>query len=329
MPNWIRVTKPGSAERRIPRRELTDAIQQGWAPVWDQSLETLSTHVATLQEAVVDLAGDVAAGAPPVGGDSAPGVNGKSAYELAVDNGFVGTVQQWLASLEGPPGADSTVPGPPGDTGPEGPQGLPGVPGTTDYLLLTNRPSLATVASSGAYGDLSGRPTLGTASTHAHEDYALAGHTHPGGSGPVTVKLAADHAPFTSTGLANVTGLSFAVTAGTLYRFTFFIAYRTAATTTGARFGVTLPAVTTFAATTRLAGFAADGTDSEFTGALTTSGDSAMSTAVAAASTDYLAVVEGVLLPSANGTLQLQAATEVNASAVTVRNGSHGQLWTI
>lgn len=32
------------------------------------------------------------------------GANGKSAYEIAVMNGFVGTETQWLASLVGPPG---------------------------------------------------------------------------------------------------------------------------------------------------------------------------------------------------------------------------------
>ena len=42
------------------------------------------------------------------------GEPGESAYEVAVDNGFVGTEQQWLDSLVGP-------------EGPEGPQGPPGV----------------------------------------------------------------------------------------------------------------------------------------------------------------------------------------------------------
>lgn len=37
------------------------------------------------------------------------GPAGKSAYEVAVDNGFVGTEEEWLASLVGPPGADGTV----------------------------------------------------------------------------------------------------------------------------------------------------------------------------------------------------------------------------
>lgn len=47
----------------------------------------------------------------------------------------------------GPPGADSTVPGPTGPTGPQGEQGPPGDPS-----------QLASVAFSGAYTDLSGRP---------------------------------------------------------------------------------------------------------------------------------------------------------------------------
>ncbi len=38
------------------------------------------------------------------GQDGTPGINGKSAYELAVENGFDGTIQEWLASLKGDPG---------------------------------------------------------------------------------------------------------------------------------------------------------------------------------------------------------------------------------
>lgn len=44
------------------------------------------------------------------------GPEGKSAYDLAMQNGFVGTMEEWLESLKGETG-------PPG---PEGPQGLPG-----------------------------------------------------------------------------------------------------------------------------------------------------------------------------------------------------------
>jgi hypothetical protein len=78
-----------------------------------------------------------------------PGDPGKSAYQVAVDNGFSGTQAQWLASLvgaqglqgvPGPAGADSTVPGPQGPAGtagadstvpgPQGPAGPAGADST-------------------------------------------------------------------------------------------------------------------------------------------------------------------------------------------------------
>lgn len=54
------------------------------------------------------------------GGDGGiVGANGKSAYELAVDNGFTGTLEAWLTSLQGEVGPQ----GPEGPTGPQGPRG--------------------------------------------------------------------------------------------------------------------------------------------------------------------------------------------------------------
>lgn len=48
------------------------------------------------------------------------GIDGLSAYEIAVENGFVGSETEWLASLQGAPGP----------VGPEGPQGLKGDTGS-------------------------------------------------------------------------------------------------------------------------------------------------------------------------------------------------------
>lgn len=56
------------------------------------------------------------------------GGDGKSAYEIAVDNGFVGTEAEWLDSMVGPPGNDG-APGPQGETGSIGPTGPPGSDG--------------------------------------------------------------------------------------------------------------------------------------------------------------------------------------------------------
>ena len=42
-------------------------------------------------------------------GGSGSGTAGKSAYEIAVDNGFVGTETEWLESLKGEDGATPTI----------------------------------------------------------------------------------------------------------------------------------------------------------------------------------------------------------------------------
>lgn len=58
------------------------------------------------------------------GGPGPQGEDGLSAYQIAVNEGFVGNEAAWLASLVGADGADSTVPGPPGaDSTVPGPAG--------------------------------------------------------------------------------------------------------------------------------------------------------------------------------------------------------------
>jgi hypothetical protein len=48
---------------------------------------------------------------------------GKSAYAIAVDNGFTGTETEWLESLVGADGADGPA-GADGEPGPQGPAGV-------------------------------------------------------------------------------------------------------------------------------------------------------------------------------------------------------------
>jgi hypothetical protein len=66
----------------------------------------------------------------PAGAD---GADGESAYELAVQEGFVGTLDAWLLSLKGKDGVDGAVgpAGPKGDTGATGPAGADGAVGAT------------------------------------------------------------------------------------------------------------------------------------------------------------------------------------------------------
>ena len=54
-----------------------------------------------------------------------PGPKGKSAYEVAVDTGYVGSESEWVESLQGEPGRP-------------GPQGSPGIPGESAYEIAVD-----------------------------------------------------------------------------------------------------------------------------------------------------------------------------------------------
>jgi len=113
--------------------------------------------------------------------------------------------------------------------------------------------------------------------------------------------------------LADVTGLSFDFTANTTYAFKFFIVYSSAATTTGSRWAINGPATTfmnyrshyTLSATsiTNNAGLSAYNTPSGASASSLTSNN--------------IAIIEGIIRPSANGTVIARFASEITASAIT------------
>jgi len=140
------------------------------------------------------------------------------------------------------------------------------------------------------------------------------------------VKLTSDLVSTTSTQV-DATGLSFAVTAGTYYKFRFVIVFRADATSTGIRLGLTAPAATVFTATTDVA-TGSDGTNGRAQGSITSSGDWILTGAVEAANTDYLAIIEGVILPTTSGTVQVRFAAGTNGTQITLRNGSMGSIET-
>ena len=89
---------------------------------------------------------EVENGAPVVRG--VDGKDGKSAYEVAVENGFIGTEQEWLESLKGEKGET-------GSTGPTGATFTPSVD-ADGYISWTNNKGLAnpdTVNIKGPQGD--------------------------------------------------------------------------------------------------------------------------------------------------------------------------------
>ncbi len=117
--------------------------------------------------------------------------------------------------------------------------------------------------------------------------------------------------------IADVTGLSFPVTAGETYWYEFTIAYTSAATTTGSRWAISGPALTLLSGR------------SEYTlTATTTTVNSATAYDIPAASNatsltaGNVATIWGVVTPSASGTVIARFASEVLSSAITAKAGS-------
>lgn len=69
---------------------------------------------------------------------AACGEAGKSAYDIAVEHGFVGTEEEWLESLRGPQGekGEQGEQGPQGEKGEQGEQGEAGAPGATPSITI-------------------------------------------------------------------------------------------------------------------------------------------------------------------------------------------------
>jgi hypothetical protein len=123
----------------------------------------------------------------------------------------------------------------------------------------------------------------------------------------------------TSTTIANVTGLSFNVIAGNTYKFRFFIAYTSAATTTGSRWSINGPAATFLYYFSNYSLTATAMTNNQ---GLSGYNLPAAANASSAATGSNIAIIEGIIRPSANGTLIARFASEVSGNAITAKTGS-------
>jgi hypothetical protein len=143
---------------------------------------------------------------------------------------------------------------------------------------------------------------------------------------PSTWAVLSTHVLTGSTTMQSVTGLSFAVSSASVYRFEFTLGWHTLTTTTGIALGVNGPASPTllayeWAASTGL-GLPLGRTHRTF-GAqqIAVAGSSAVSV-------DMYGYLGGVVRTGVNaGTVQLQYASEVAGSTVSVRAGSVGFLF--
>jgi hypothetical protein len=120
--------------------------------------------------------------------------------------------------------------------------------------------------------------------------------------------------------IADVTGLSFSVTSGNTYKFKFVIAYTSAATGTGSRWSINGPA-TTFLY--YYSNYSLTTTSITINQGLSGYDVPAASNATSAATGSNMTVIEGIIKPSANGTVIARFASEVSGSAITAKLGSY------
>lgn len=236
------------------------------------------------------------------GQDGAPGADGHSAYEVAVANGFAGNEAQWLASLVGAKGDK----GDRGDTGPAGSDGAPGPAGSDG--------NDGAPGADGADGAPGAKGDKG--------DKGDTGATGPAGTdGWTYVRLANDFTT-NSTTSQSVTGLAFTPAANKRYEFEAKLRLRSAAATTGPQPGLSWPtgytdggvgiwapnSATTEAIARQPAGTAAK----------------AASTGVPSTTQSWPGFISGEIEMGASpsGSVQVTLASEVAASAVTMKAGS-------
>jgi hypothetical protein len=158
-----------------------------------------------------------------------------------------------------------------------------------------------------------------------NETFPTTGTPIEGSSGPwltpLVRSIAADviNDNASANTIATITDLDFPVESGERYHFRFVIPFTAAATTTGKRFSITGPASPTFLAyesryhltgTTQTVNFGLTAYD------LPAAADASSLT------TGNLAVIEGVIIPSANGTVSARFASEVSNSAITAKAGA-------
>jgi hypothetical protein len=135
-----------------------------------------------------------------------------------------------------------------------------------------------------------------------------------------TVVLASDvtNNNATANTLQDVTGLSFPVIAGETYWFRFGIDYTAAATTTGSRWTLNGPSTTRLSYRSLYSLTASSNTYNAYSSYQQPTSSNLSSAQTAG----NQATVEGHITPSANGTLQLQFASEVSSSAIVAKVGS-------
>lgn len=121
--------------------------------------------------------------------------------------------------------------------------------------------------------------------------------------------------------IADVTGLSFAVTAGQTYWFRFTIGYTSANTGTGSRWTINGPAAPTYLAYHNTWQPSGTANSNRTTGSYSAY-DLPAACSLGSLLTGNVALIEGLIKPSVDGTVIARFASEVANSAITAKAGS-------
>jgi hypothetical protein len=125
--------------------------------------------------------------------------------------------------------------------------------------------------------------------------------------------------PAVANTITDVTNLSFAVTSGTHYWFRFVIPYASSATANGSRWTINGPATSLLA---YISNYSLTATTWTFNTAVAYDTPAA-SNATSAATAGNIAIIEGHIKPSANGTVIARFASEgATAASITAKAGA-------
>ena len=192
------------------------------------------------------------------------------------------------------------------------------VDNTTEYNIVTFQLAVGDVLQ---YSDGAGWQTF---SNNGSLKMGIVQGSNSVSSGLSTTTITADvtNSNATANTIADVTGLSFPVTNGQRYWFRFVIQYTAAATTTGSRWTINGPAQTELRYKSEYSLTTTTNTVNEGVSAYDLP---AASSASSAATASNIAIIEGFILPSADGNVVARFASEISSSAIVAKRGSFVQ----
>lgn len=212
------------------------------------------------------------------------------------------------AGATGPTGSDGSQ----GATGPTGSNGNSGATGPSGSAGSTG--STGSTGSEGADGATGVTGPTGSAGSNG-----ATGATGPTGASESYTTISSDviNANVVANTIADVTGLSFSITSGKNYHFKFVIPYTSAATTTGSRWSINGPAITTLSYVSSTVV-----TSSQQTSFAGSAYDLPATCTATSLTVGNVAIIEGIMNCSASGTVIARFASEVTLSAITAKAGA-------